>query len=152
MQFQGTSHFHKMGGRAWSPNEIGGQIYWARGGKARGCRMSSWAGYQRCSFPVPFGEWHLRMVRKSLRVCHSPWIPIPFPFPRNSLGGMGGKSPRWRFSRQNGIFLPWGGVSVWIFIKIVKIIDIMSCTTPLFLEIEYIDIVSRRTPNLKKST
>ena len=32
------------------------------------------ARVQRCSFPLPFGEWHFRMVRESLRVWHSPWI------------------------------------------------------------------------------
>ena len=28
---------------------------------------------QRWPFALPFGEWHSRMVRESLHVCHSPW-------------------------------------------------------------------------------
>jgi len=43
---------------------------------------------QRWSFPLPFGEWHSRMVRESLRVCHSPWIFISIPIPSKFLGGV----------------------------------------------------------------
>ena len=45
--------------------------------------------FQRWSFPLPFGEWHSRMVRESLHVCHSPSIPIPIPIPPQFLGGGG---------------------------------------------------------------
>jgi len=48
---------------------------------------------QRWSFPLPFGEWHSRMVRESLRVWHSPWIPIPISIPSTFLGGGGGANP-----------------------------------------------------------
>jgi len=34
------------------------------------CGVGSFS--QRCSFPLPFGQWHSQMVRDSLRVCHVP--------------------------------------------------------------------------------
>ena len=47
---------------------------------------SSWKVF----FPLPFGEWHSRMVRESLRVCLPPWILIPIPIHSKFLGGRGG--------------------------------------------------------------
>jgi len=50
----------------------------------------------------------LRIFRESLRVCYSPWIPIPFPFPQNSLGRGGVNHSSHDSPRQNGFFyLEW---------------------------------------------
>jgi len=50
--------------------------------------------WQPWSFPLPFGEWHSRMVQESLHVCHSPSIPILIPIPSQFLGGGWGSITR----------------------------------------------------------